>query len=350
MRRSNSRCWMAVLLVAWGCTTACAGQKGDAPPSAKQIAEWARQLDDDAFSVREAASRNLLKAGQAAIEPVAAAAAGSSLEVTTRSIDILAELASAGATARPAKEALSKLATSEHPATAVRASKALRAYQQRIAATLARSGAQVQTRDGQFVAVNFDAATELGENLRLLHELPDVEEVSLSNPLMDDAGLAELAGLPRLRELNLFNSRVSDAGLKHLKTLPSLRRVPMGMTQVTDRGLVHLKDLTQLEYVGLRGNQVTDAGLVHLKNLTNLTGLYLGETKVTDAGLVHLRPLAKLNMLLLDQTKVGDAGLEHLNGLEELRDLDLSDTQVTAAGVAGLKKALPQVEIRLKQP
>lgn len=352
MGQYTSGYWTAVLLVGLGSTAACAAEESEAPASAKQIAKWIQELDDDSFSVRESASKNLLKSGKAVIEAVAGAAAGDSREATHRATRILGEFTSSAdrATATAAREALVKLAASRHSAAAGEARRALRSYQHRVVAALQRCGARVQTGEDRIIGVSFDAAKALGENLRLLHELPDVESLSFSTPLMDDDGLAELKGLPRLRELNLYRSRVSDVGLKTLKTFPSLRRVPMGETRVTDKGLVHLKDLTQLEYVGLRGNQVTDAGLVHLRKLTNLTGIYLGETKVTDAGLVHLRPLTKLNLLLLDHTPVSDAGLEHLKGLTGLRDLDLSDTRVTDVGVARLRKALPQVQIRVTQP
>lgn len=323
MGRNNRRCWSVVVLVGMGLATAVSGEKDAVAPTAKQIAQWIQDLDDDQFAVREAASKNLLKAGKAVIEAVATAAAKNSPEVAVRSFQILEDLTSSPdeATARSAKEVLVKLAASTNPAVADRAKGALRAHQQRVAAVLEACGAQVQTSEGQIVAVNFDAAKELGKNLRLLHELPDLTSLSFSTPLMDDAGMAALKNLPRVATLNLFESRVGDEGLKYLKTLPSLRRVPMGKTLVTDKGLVHLKDLTQLEYVGLRGNQVTDAGLVHLKNLTKLTGLHLGETKITDAGLVELQPLIKLT------------------------SLTLTATAVTPAGVARLKQVLPQLQI-----
>lgn len=350
MGRCNAGCWTVVLLAGLGFTTACA-EEGE--PSTQQIAQWIEELGDQSFAARDSASRELVKSGEAAIEAVAAAAVGDSLEVTVRVIRILEELSSPADSpaAGSAKQALAKLAASKHPAVALRARMALRASQLRIVAALERSGARVSSSGDRIVSVNFDAAKTLGPNLRLLHELPDLEHLSFSTTLMNDAGLAELQGLPRLRALNLYRSRVGDSGLKHLATLPSLRRVPMGETQVTDEGLVHLKDLTQLEYIGLRGNRVSDAGLVHLQKLTNLEGLYLGETQVTDAGLVHLRDLTKLTMLRLDQTEVSDVGLEHLQGLVELQNLYLADTQVTAAGTDRLKQALPKVQISMmKRP
>lgn len=349
MRRKNIGCWAVILLVGSGRTAAHPADEIEAPVSAIQFARWIRQLDDRSFAVREGAAKRLLKSGKAAAEAVATAATGDSPEVTYRALRILDELASSEevGNARAAREALAKVAASKHSA-ADDARRLLRAYQLRVAATLQGSGARVGIRDEKIVLVSFDQATALGENLLLLHELPDLEELSFSTPLMDDDGLARLKGLPRLRELNLFQSRVGDEGLKCLKTLPSLRRVPMGKTRVTDAGLAHLKDLTHLEYVGVRGNQVTDAGLVHLEKLTNLTGLYLGETKVTDAGLAHVRHLTKLSMLVLNQTEVSDTGLEHLKDLTSLRSLDLSHTRVTDAGVARLSKTLPRLDVNVR--
>jgi hypothetical protein len=349
MQRSGSSYWAAALLVGWVSATTPAEETA----SAKQIAQWAAQLGDNSFAVRESASEQLVQAGRPAIEAVAAAAMNAErLEVTVRALRILNELALSPdeATARSAKAALGELAGSKRPAVAARARSALRTYQLNVATVLQRCGARMQSSDGRIVSVNFDEAKDFVKHLHLLHELPDVEHLSFSTPLMDDDALAELRGLPRLRDLNLYRSRIGDDGLKHMATFPSLERIPMGETRVTDRGLVHLKDLTQLEYVGLRGNQVTDDGLVHLKNLTNLTGLYLGETKVTDAGLAHLKPLTKLNLLLLGQADISDAGLEHLKGLTELRSIDLSETKVTEAGLASLKRAIPEVQIRTKTP
>jgi hypothetical protein len=344
------RCGSLVALVGLTFTGAHAGEKGT--PSNRQIGQWVQNLGDEVFAAREAATTNLIKSGETAIKEVAAAATGRDLEVTARALLILNEFAigSEIETSRAAERALVGIAVSKNPTAARLARTALAPMQKRIATELQACGARVTINGDMIVAVYFDDAKTLGDNLRLLHHLPELESLSFSTPLMDDDGLARLAGLPRVRSLNLYQSRVSDGGMKYLKTLPSLRSVPMGETRVTDQGLIHLKELTQLEYVGLRANHVTDKGLVHLKKLTNLTGLYLGETKVTDAGLIHLRALTKLNTLRLDHTRVSDVGLEHLTAMTELKILDISDTQVTPKGLARLKKALPKVESSQNQP
>jgi hypothetical protein len=291
----------------------CAEESGrTAPP--QPIAQWIKELDDDRFSVREAATRKLAAAGKEAVAALAAAADGDSPEVTHRSLGILRRLflSSDASTTAAAKAALLKLAASKNAAVAERAEEALRARQQQVLADFQRAGASFEITDGRVTALNLDEVKEPRTVMPLVQELPDLESLGLSNPEVGDEELAHIKGLRKLQRLDLFKSRISDEGLKVFKHLPSLSWVPMGKTRVTDAGLVHLKDLTQLEYVGLRANQVTDAGLVHLENLTNLTGLHLGETKVTDAGLVHLRRMTKLTSLRMWDTKVTQDGLDRL--------------------------------------
>lgn len=321
--------------------------KTDKPDSARRFRQWIKDLDNDQFEVREAASRDLLSAGKEVIPAVAAAVESSSLEVTTRALRILQEFSISAQpdTAKAAKLALVQLAASNHPGTAARARTVLRSRQHRIIHQLEEAGAVVSLEGDQAVTVNFDNAQTIGPGLRLLRELPDLQTVSLSNRRAGDAEMALLKGLPKLRDVNLYQSNVGDAGLEHLKHIPTLKWLPMGETKVTDAGLVHLKDMTQLEYLGLRGNRVTDAGLVHLKKLTNLQGLYLGETKVTDAGLVHLKPLVKLEYLYLHNTEITDAGLEQLKDLRKLERLYLWKTKATETGLKQLREALPRLKI-----
>jgi hypothetical protein len=319
---------VALVLVV-GCVRA--GDAAAPPPaaaSAEQIARWVRELDDDRFDVREAAHRNLRRAGQRALPALASAAASDSLEVATRAFRILRELLSSAdeATGAEIRAVLLRLAASTDPRVAARARAVLALHHGRIAAQLEKGGALVVYKDDRIVRVTLDAVPRLAPLLPLLHELPDLEYLSASNKQMDDAALGQLKGLRKLEYLNLYQSGIGDEGLIHLKSLPALRHVPMGETKVTDAGLKHLADLTQLEYVGLRANRVTDAGLVHLRKLTNLTGLHLGETRVTDAGLTHLE------------------------GLTSLRQLSAWQTGVTPAGVARLRKVLPKLEVTLQGP
>ena len=59
----------------------------------EDILRWVRDLDDDRFVVRRTATESLIQAGELAVGPVAEAMAGSNLEVATRGIYVLRELA-----------------------------------------------------------------------------------------------------------------------------------------------------------------------------------------------------------------------------------------------------------------
>jgi hypothetical protein len=81
------------------------------------------QLDAERFSERQAASEKLAEIGKPAIAPLAKAAVGDSLEVTTRAIALLGKFldSSDQATKDAAKTALEGLAKSDKPAAARRA-------------------------------------------------------------------------------------------------------------------------------------------------------------------------------------------------------------------------------------
>src|SRR5690242_11467003 len=83
MGRCNGGYWTVVLLAGLGSTAACAEEN---EPSSQQIAQWIVQLGDHSFAARDAASKELLKSGEAAIDAVAAAATGDSLEATVRAV------------------------------------------------------------------------------------------------------------------------------------------------------------------------------------------------------------------------------------------------------------------------
>lgn len=101
-------------------------QASEAVPK-EVIERWISDLDSDNFDTRQAATRKLADAGQQVIEQVRQAATGDSLEVTSRSVDVLAKLMESKdkATADAAKAALKKLAESDHKSAARRAGKAL---------------------------------------------------------------------------------------------------------------------------------------------------------------------------------------------------------------------------------
>ncbi len=325
--------------------------RADTAPTAEQLREWARDLDNANFRKREAAARSLKQAGTEAAVVLSRTAKTGSSEASDRALRILGEMVEAAdaKVEAAARRQLRRLADGEST-VANEARVILNRKRNRLLTLLAFSGATYREDNRGVWAVDLDEVADMESVLPLLKNFPEIETLSISNKRFTDAGAAYLAELPNLQDLNLYQSNIGDEGMKHLRGLKNLRRIPMGETRVTDKGLKVIAGMTQLEYVGVRGNNVTDAGLAHLKDLTSLRGLYLGQTKITDDGLKHLATFTRLRDLYLHTTAITDAGLEHLTGLKDLRDLYLAKTKTTEDGHAKLKLALPDVEIDVMFP
>jgi hypothetical protein len=91
--------------------------------AAGRFAEWIQQLDSDRFADRNEASRRLDEAGKDAVPALVEAALGTSREATLRAIEILRKHSQEGdeTSKKAAREALQKIAASDHAAAARRA-------------------------------------------------------------------------------------------------------------------------------------------------------------------------------------------------------------------------------------
>jgi len=170
-----------------------------------------------------------------------------------------------------------------------------------------------------------------------------LRSLRLCETAVTDAGLAPLVELRELEELDLGGTPISGTGLRHLKPLKKLRTLDLRETKVTDENLQALHDLDALRSLNLAGTAITGEGLRQLAGLSKLEGLLLCCTKVNDDGLSHLKKLGRLKSLDLSGTAVMDAGLSHLKEMRSLEQVDLDDTDVTDKADADLEKALPKL-------
>ena len=126
-------------------------------PSAEQIQHWIGQLNAERFVDREVATEKLISAGGAAVGPVLAAVAENNLEVTTRAVYILQELALSGdaAVSDAAHAALEKVAEPRLTSAARRARATLARLdlirQERAIQELRRLGASVADRPAEMI-------------------------------------------------------------------------------------------------------------------------------------------------------------------------------------------------------
>lgn len=210
--------------------------------------------------------------------------------------------------------------------------------------------------------VRLNVSTEASKDISPLASLGpnDIQVIAFSfarNSMIDDTGLAHLAGLTGLKQLGLSSTKIQGSGLIHLSKLKSLetlslshinltdeglkpiavfkslRRINLSYTQITDAGLAYLKDLDLLERLDLYGNNITGKGLSHLSEIRSLRNLYLNLSSITDNKLNSLSKLKSLEVLSLFKTNISDIGLSHIKNLNSIQELNLRRTRVTDAGL-----------------
>lgn len=202
--------------------------------------------------------------------------------------------------------------------------------------------------------------------MQLSDQLLHLTSLQLSMPSQCDAVLAALPPLAKLETLILDDA--SDANLTYLDRFPNLESLTLSGPNLTDSGLSNLGGLSklksldvvdtalrleqpphlpQLETLNLQKTAVGDAGLSHIGRFPNLRSLNLCRTNVTDRGLASLCALKSLSELNLQLTDVSDAGLGSLSHLSQLKSLDLQLTAVSETGLVELRKALPEIDIKV---
>ena len=114
--------------------------------------------------------------------------------------------------------------------------------------------------------------------------------------------------------------------------------------QANHHGL--LGQLQELRTLDLGRSPFNDAGCLCLPLLTKLRTLNLPDTRITDAGLVSIAALADLDTLDIRGNKaITDVGITHIERLKHLELVNAFDTSASQSGVAGLREAIPGVEV-----
>ena len=194
--------------------------------------------------------------------------------------------------------------------------------------------------------VGFPSSPDVDPAMPYVRRLKRVEEVSLFETAVTDAGLAQLRGMDYLREISLGRTKVTGQGLAALADLPRLEIISsLDRVRLGDVGYRNLGRLTHLIALDLSSQMDSAAGLAHLKGLTRLRKLYLGSTLIDDASLEQILQFTDLEDLNIGNAQVTDAGLARLESLPRLRKINLSFTKVTPAGIAAFQARCPRVKI-----
>ena len=238
----------------------------------EQIDQWVKDLNSDRFVERELATEKLIAAGAAAVLPLANALQANNLEVTTRGIIILQELALA---AEPdvesaARATLQQLAEPRFTSAARRAAEALAKLdairEERALAELKRLGASVGNDLAEFgVHQGSDRCTLVfgdkwrGEekDLARLRHLHDVGELIFEGPQVTDGWLKYLPEIQGIENLTVKRASITDAGVKHLQNLRNLQVLSLMYVPIGDPAIEVLAQLQGVGTLRVFGTNVT---------------------------------------------------------------------------------------------
>ncbi|MBC8354664.1 MAG: PDZ domain-containing protein [Planctomycetes bacterium] len=251
----------------------------DAPPTAGEIDAWVVELGAERFTKRDAATKKLIESGIAAIEPLMKGIALHGLEVTTRGIYVLQQLAVAGdeATESKARESLEQLAAARVTAAARHARDALdkldalrqqRALDklQQLGAVVARNHQELSSTMGPLFAIEIHGDWRgTTDDLRWLKYLHDVQQISFIGPKVNDEWLPHLAGMPNMLLVKIKRANITEAGLAPLKTLARLEFIRLMYMDIGDDAIVHLARCQHAARIDLFGTKITRDGEAKLR-------------------------------------------------------------------------------------
>jgi Leucine-rich repeat (LRR) protein len=170
-------------------------------------------------------------------------------------------------------------------------------------------------------------------DLELFQTFPQIRSISLRRcHNITDAGLAILSQLPDLEELDLSDTDVSAAGLRHLTRMPKLNSLTLSGVKLSDDAVRAINEL-HLAKLNLSGAEISNTGC-ELLNCHAFCHLDLSGAKISSVGLHKIKFTSNLQTLDLSSTNLADDAIEALP--VDLAVLRLSNTKITDKA---LKKA-----------
>ena len=229
------------------------------PPSGEQLQAWVLQLDADEYVAREVATRELVAAGEAALDELAAAIGSASPEASWRAAEALRQITLAGneTTLGKTVAALHRAGRARKPnldqlGVALR-DKHAELRTSRAAASIRALGGKLSSDEG---SVSFFAGGVFTGRLPpLVGAIADAyvsdeaaAEATPSQTLVldqewqgGDAGLAALADLPQIATLSIEGANLTDTALEHVAVLPCLLRLKIRGGQFTADALLKFR-------------------------------------------------------------------------------------------------------------
>lgn len=200
--------------------------------------------------------------------------------------------------------------------------------------------------------LSLDGTQVTGEGLANLLMLPNLKTVSFgayeNGAPVDDEGMKVLGQLRQLTNLSLSGTKVTDAGMRHISGLKNLESLSLSFTDISENGLAYLAGMDKLKNLNFQKlgedglGDVAAEALAKVPNLERVTGKW----NLTDIGIAHLAKLKKLESLVLENN-VTDRNLDHIVLMTSLKRLGFYRCPITDKGIGKLValKRLERLEI-----
>lgn len=110
-----------------------------------------------------------------------------------------------------------------------------------------------------------------------------VAELFISNTVLSDTAMQNIAKIKSLSSLSLGNSRFNTESLKYLKDLPRLHRIDFSESEnISDELIRNLIEMKELRTIIFNQTNITDAQFLKLTTMRNLNRVETYETNVSD--------------------------------------------------------------------
>jgi hypothetical protein len=241
--------------------------------SPEQVAAWIEDLNSDSFVRREKATTRLAEAGVVALAPLAEAADSGSLEVASRAVRLLLELARNDdpANSLVALEHISKL--QNRPVERAAAESMLASMRERRAIEeLTRLGAEFP-RSYNSAGQDVNPYLHLGESFRgsdesmqLVKELPSLQMVEIHGAAISDEGIKPLHEIKSLMVVQLYGTKATRQGADALQ-------------QALPHAEVHFR---RGAFLGVQGSHISDGKGAAISMVTKDSAAQKADIRVND--------------------------------------------------------------------
>ena len=149
--------------------------------------------------------------------------------------------------------------------------------------------------------------------------------------------------LCNLRELTISNNLISDEGLRNLAPLAKLEVLNVQQTQVTGETLTILSAMNSLRELRLDGCPLSDEGGLMIGHLRSIRWVTLRSPRLKILGQIDWPD--SLERVRFEECQLNDEELIRLANCPNLREILVSSTQVTDDGIKRFRQSRPTVNI-----